>query len=105
MACAAGASSERENQRPIAVELPEPSETTLVVSVLAAQLAADGGGAGGALEAVVVRGPGAGLGSTGGADGAGALSPVSEPNQRPTAVPPLDDVVRFARWRRETMGL
>jgi hypothetical protein len=21
------------------------------------------------------------------------------------AVPPLDDVVRFARWRRETMGL
>jgi hypothetical protein len=22
-----------------------------------------------------------------------------------TAVPPVDDVVRFARWRRETMGL
>jgi len=21
------------------------------------------------------------------------------------AVPPLDDVIRFARWRRETMGL
>jgi hypothetical protein len=21
------------------------------------------------------------------------------------AVPPLDDVVRFARWRRETMGV
>jgi hypothetical protein len=21
------------------------------------------------------------------------------------AVPPLDDVVRFARWRRKTMGL
>lgn len=22
-----------------------------------------------------------------------------------TAVPPVDDIVRFARWRRETMGL
>jgi hypothetical protein len=21
------------------------------------------------------------------------------------AVPPLDDVIRFARWRRQTMGL
>jgi hypothetical protein len=21
------------------------------------------------------------------------------------AVPPVDDVIRFARWRRETMGL
>jgi hypothetical protein len=21
------------------------------------------------------------------------------------AIPPLDDVVRFARWRRQTMGL
>jgi hypothetical protein len=21
------------------------------------------------------------------------------------AIPPLDDVIRFARWRRETMGL
>jgi len=23
----------------------------------------------------------------------------------PNAVPPVDDVVNFARWRRETMGL
>jgi hypothetical protein len=75
--------------------LPWLSEATVVVSVLVAQLAADGGaaevlGAAVVLGVAAVRGAGMGLAAVGAGDGAGALSPPSEPNQRPTRLPLSD---------------
>ena len=76
----------RENQRPIAVLPPWSAfDTTFCVSVFAAQLEAEGGAAAG-------FGGGAGFGAAasaagGGGEAAGALSPVSDPNQRLTVLP------------------
>src|SRR5665648_1248865 len=73
------------------VPLFEPSDATLVVSVLAAQLAADGGAAA-VLGAAVVLGAGAGAAGAAPGAGDGVLSAESEPNQRLTLLPRGSDV-------------